>query len=154
MAEIESYMPTWQSKILNNLPRIPVWRNIYIYIYRVALSARISLTLSRHPSPSSIAFGRSSGLHLVSELLYVGSRWSSCLCSSMWRGPQEYITYELVPTSPAVSRMSGSSMQTIWMRNGNNNHLGRWYIDGVIVFSLTEVENCLSAKFKMLYPWH
>ena len=43
------------------------------------------------------------------ELLYVGSSWSSCLCSAMWRGPQEYIAYELVPTSPAVSRMSGSS---------------------------------------------
>ena len=27
----------------------------------------------------------------------------------MGRGPQEYITYELVPISPAVSRMSGSS---------------------------------------------
>ena len=43
------------------------------------------------------------------ELLYVASSWSFCLCSSMWRGPQEYITYELVPTSPAVSCMSGSS---------------------------------------------
>ena len=31
------------------------------------------------------------------------------LCSSMWRGPQDYVTYEFVPTSPAVSRMSGSS---------------------------------------------
>ena len=31
------------------------------------------------------------------------------LCSSMWRGPQEHITSELVPASPAVSRMSGSS---------------------------------------------
>ena len=27
----------------------------------------------------------------------------------MRRGPQEYITYELVPTSPAVSCMSSSS---------------------------------------------
>ena len=43
------------------------------------------------------------------ELLYVGSSWSSYLCSAMWRGSQEYITYELVPTSPAVSHMSGSS---------------------------------------------
>ena len=43
------------------------------------------------------------------ELLYVCSSWSSCLCSAMWRGPQEYITYELVPTSPTVSCMSGSS---------------------------------------------
>ena len=40
------------------------------------------------------------------ELLYVGP---SCLCLSMWRGPQEYVTYEFVPTSPAVPRMSGSS---------------------------------------------
>ena len=46
---------------------------------------------------------------ILTELLYVGSSWSSCLCSAMWRGPQEYITYELVPTSPAVSCMSGSS---------------------------------------------
>ena len=46
---------------------------------------------------------------IYTELLYVGSSWSPCLCSSMQRGPQEYITYELVPTSPAVSRMSGSS---------------------------------------------
>ena len=42
-------------------------------------------------------------------LLYVGLSWLSCLCLSMWWGPQEYITYELVPTSPAVSCMSGSS---------------------------------------------
>ena len=40
------------------------------------------------------------------ELLYVGSSWSSWFCTSMWRGPYEYITYELVPTSLAVSRMS------------------------------------------------
>ena len=30
------------------------------------------------------------------EILYVGSSWLSCLCSAMWGGPQEYITYELV----------------------------------------------------------
>ena len=46
---------------------------------------------------------------LRTELLYVGSSWSSCLCMSMRRGPQEYITYALVLTSPAVSCMSGSS---------------------------------------------
>ena len=50
------------------------------------------------------------------ELLYVGSSWTSRLCSSMWRGPQEYITYELVPTSSAVS---GSSMIVFVMG-------GRW----------------------------
>ena len=47
--------------------------------------------------------------HIGTELLYVGSSWLSCLCSSMWRVLQEYVTYELVPTAPAVSRMSGSS---------------------------------------------
>ena len=41
------------------------------------------------------------------ELLYIGSMWSSCLCSSMWRGQQEYIAYEFVFTSPAVSRRFG-----------------------------------------------
>ena len=31
------------------------------------------------------------------------------LCSSMWKGPQEYITYELVTSYPVVSCMFGSS---------------------------------------------
>ena len=43
------------------------------------------------------------------EQLYIGSSWSSCLCSSMWRGPQEYVAYEFILTSPPVYRMSGSS---------------------------------------------
>ena len=40
------------------------------------------------------------------ELLYIGSSWSSYLCSSMW---QEYIAYEFILTSLAVSHMSSSS---------------------------------------------
>ena len=46
--------------------------------------------------------------YIGTVVLYVVSSRSSCLYSSMRRHPQEYITYELVPT-PAVSRMSGSS---------------------------------------------
>ena len=46
---------------------------------------------------------------ISTELLYVGSSWLSCLCLSMWGGPQEYVTYEFALTFPAVSRMSGSS---------------------------------------------
>ena len=43
-------------------------------------------------------------------LLYIRSTcWSFNLCSSMWGVPQEYIPYEFVLTSPAVSRMYGSS---------------------------------------------
>ena len=43
------------------------------------------------------------------KLLYIGSSKSSYVCSSMWRGPQDYIAYKFVPTFPAMSRMSGSS---------------------------------------------
>ena len=80
--------------------------------YHVVLQARTALTLSRHLSLSSIASGgRSARLYPVSTqgLLYVGSSWLFYLCSSMWRDPQEDIAYEIVLTSPAVSRMSGSS---------------------------------------------
>ena len=43
------------------------------------------------------------------ELLYISSSWLFYLCLFMWRGLQEHITYGFVLTSPAVSRMSGSS---------------------------------------------
>ena len=43
------------------------------------------------------------------ELLYIGSSCSSCLCFSMWKGPHEYVTYKFVLTSPTVSCMSGLS---------------------------------------------
>ena len=82
---------------------------IYIYIYihhhHVAPPAQISLTLSCHPFLSSITLGRSSKATscISTELLYIGSSWSSGLCLSMWKGPQEY---EFVLTSPAVSHMS------------------------------------------------
>ena len=46
---------------------------------------------------------------LCSELLYIGSSWSSNLCLYMWRGPPEYIAFEVILTSLAVSRMSSSS---------------------------------------------
>ena len=79
--------------------------------HHVVLPARISLNLSCHPCLSSIVPG---GVFkaiscIVTELLYIGSSWSSCLCSSLWRGSQENVTYEFVFNSPAVSRMSGSS---------------------------------------------
>ena len=40
---------------------------------------------------------------ILTELLYVCSSWSSRFCSAICGGPLEYITYELVPASPAVS---------------------------------------------------
>ena len=38
------------------------------------------------------------------ELLHVRPIWTSCLCSSIWGGPQEYVTYEFISNSLAVSR--------------------------------------------------
>ena len=46
---------------------------------------------------------------VLTYLLYVSSSWSSCFCTSICGSPQEYIAYELVLASPAVSRVSGSS---------------------------------------------
>ena len=48
--------------------------------------------------------------------IYIGSTWSSCLCSSMWGDPQEYITYEFGLTSPAVSPLSSKTKLT-WSTN-------------------------------------
>ena len=79
----------------------------------VVPSAQISPTLFCHPSLSSITSGRSSGLHPVFSQSCCSSR-PSCFCTAMWRGPLEYITYELVPTSPAVSCMSGLSKQQLY----------------------------------------
>ena len=39
------------------------------------------------------------------ELMYVGSSWSSCLCSSMWRGSPEYIAYELQLSPTCLVRL-------------------------------------------------
>ena len=85
---------------------------IYIYIYHVVLLARISLSLSRHFSLSFIASGRSSGLHPVSShscCVYVRAGRPAFAWPYAGWGPLEYITYELVLVSSAVSCMSGSS---------------------------------------------
>ena len=84
--------------------------------HHVTQSAQISLTVSCQPFLSSIAFSRSSS-HIGTELLYVVSSWLSCLCTSLWRAPQEYIPYELILTSPEVSRMSGlPNFDSFWDR--------------------------------------
>ena len=69
----------------------------YLLHHHEAPPAQNSLTLSCHPSLSSIAPGRSSRLHpyISTELLYIGSSWWSCFCLFLWRGPQEHVAYEL-----------------------------------------------------------
>ena len=64
--------------------------------------ARISLTLSRHSSLSSIAPGRSSRLHLVGNFFLVGQDWHVHV----------NIPNEFVLASPAESRIPCSSYLT------------------------------------------
>ena len=64
--------------------------NIYIYIYNVTPSARMSLTLSHHPSLSSIASGRYSGQHPVqAQSCYIqvlaGRPVFACPCEGVHR---------------------------------------------------------------------
>ena len=92
-------------------------RYIYIYIYiyyhhhhHVMPPTWISLTLSPlHPIVHRFWQILRTTSRILTELLYEGLSWSPCLCSTMWGGLLENITYELVPASPAVSCMFGSS---------------------------------------------
>ena len=77
--------------------------------YRAICTGILNPLLPPHPIVHCFRQVFRTTSRISTELLYVGSSWSSYLCSAMLRGPQEYITYELVPTFPAVSRMSGSS---------------------------------------------
>ena len=93
---------------------------IYIYIYthtHTSLSSSCRAISTDIPGPLSPPLPIIHRFQQVlkttpcnlTELLYVCLRWSTCFFSAMWRGPDEYITYVLVPTSPAVSCKSGSS---------------------------------------------
>ena len=76
------------------------------------------------------------------ELLYVGSCWFSGIFSSMWRGQQEYVTYESVPTSPAVFRMSASSKFDSFLR---------WVVSGrtaaALWYTVSRTNSILLAPF-------
>ena len=108
------------SAIRKNLLLIALYMYIYIYMcVCVCVSSSsscpaISTDFSDPLSPSLPIINRfrqalRATSRIYTELLYVGSSWSCSLCSAIWRGPQEYIIYEHVSTSPAVSYMSGSS---------------------------------------------
>ena len=74
---------------------------------------------------------------ISTELLSIGSCWSSNLCSSMWGGPQEDIVYELVLTSPAVSHISDSSNLDSF-RDG-------WYSCSYVVCCLQDLINTVGS---------
>ena len=102
--------------------------NPFLYISSSSSSSSCHAISTNIPDPFSPPFSIvhcfqqvfKSTSRIGTYLLYLGSSWSSCFCSSMWSGPQEYITYEFVFTSPAVSRMSGSS--------NFDSFLDGWYV--------------------------
>ena len=85
---------------------IPFYTNHHNHHHHAVPRARISLTLSRHFSLSFIASSRSSGLHSCCMYVRAGR---PAFARPYVGGPQEYIPYELVSASPAVSYISGSS---------------------------------------------
>ena len=99
-----SPISTWYHHLFINIYKISSWSSCRV------ISTDISDPLSP-PLPFIHWFWQvfQATSSISTELLYVSSTWKSCLCSSLCRGPLEYITYEFVPTSLAVSRMSGSS---------------------------------------------
>ena len=91
---------------------LPFFRNnIYIYIIIIIMSRHLRGSL--WPSLATLLYRPSLlvGLqdYIGTELFYACSSLSSCLRTPMRRVSPEYVTYEVVHTSPAVSRMSGSS---------------------------------------------
>ena len=98
-----------------------IWKGVFreaIMRYLSSSSSSLCRTASTNlPDPLTLPVSivhRSRQIFLATsctgtELLCISSSWSSNLCLSMWRGPLEYITYEFVFTSPAVSRMPGLS---------------------------------------------
>ena len=93
-------LPTTQS--ISSLPRL-IYSHHHHH-HHVTLPARISLN-PLLPPVSIVHHSREvfeATTCLGTELLYIGSSWSSCLSSSMWRVPQEYVTNVFVLTSPAL----------------------------------------------------
>ena len=125
-----------------------IYTYIYMYIHThyihiLYTHTYLSSSSSRHTISMDISDPLSPPLHIIhcfqqvfrvtscirTEPLYVGSSWS------MWRGPQEYSIYELVSTSPAVSRMSGS--------------LKVFVMDGRWLYSFCFVGCCLHGLFNI-----
>ena len=76
------------------------------------------------------------------ELLYIGS---SCLCSSMWWGPQEYVAYEFVLTSPAVFCMSEVMMSWYLDMYTSSKWVRRSWKAKLVRKTFGKTQDCVSA---------
>ena len=76
--------------------------------HHITVLAQISLTLSRHPSLSSIQLTACIG----TQLLYISSSWSSCLCSFLWGILR---TTLLMSSSLLLQQCPGCLVPLIWM---------------------------------------
>ena len=87
---------------------IPFWKVVigdtlksFTYTPSSSSCHAASTNLPYHLSPLASIIHRSREVFktiscIGTELLYVGSSWSYYLCSSMWMGPQEYLTMPLL----------------------------------------------------------
>ena len=82
--------------------------------------------------------------YIGTEVFYIGSSWSSCLCSSTWWGPLEHVAFEFVPTSPAMSRMSGLSNLIVFVMDCRWLY-SCWFV-GCCLQNLFNVVRCIFVK--------
>ena len=76
MKQVVQLVGYWEHISINS-----TWFHHYHHL--VMTPARATLTLCRHSSSSFIVSARAKS-RIFTELLYIGSSWSSCFCSAMW----------------------------------------------------------------------
>ena len=124
-------------------------RREYHHHHYIVPQARISLTLSHQPLPFVHLLWQvfRATSCILTQLLDVCSSWSSCFCPAICGDPQEYITYELVPASLAVTCMSGAIQKYTSIKY----ELIIWNIQHIVTFLSLRVFGLLSSSL-LLFP--
>ena len=97
----------WVGNICSNI--LACWQSFFMQTSSALSSCRIASTdlPGSHSLPFPITYRFRQIFQTTNcigtEQLFIGSSWLSNLCSSMCTGPQEFIAYEFVSTSMAVS---------------------------------------------------
>ena len=91
---------------------------IYFWCYISSSSCHVDSTYLPDPLPPPVSIVHHSRevfkatSCIGTELLYIGFSWSSNLCSSIWRGPQEYTAYYFVLL---LQQCSACLVHLIWI---------------------------------------